>query len=146
MHRRGGPARQLHVGFDAARLYLRLDFSTPQPPGEDTDLTLEFVEPRPFVVRVHGLARGDRKVSGGPGPVSGAGPASAAPLAGAACRIGSILELAVPFASVNLSAGDQVELVLHLGAPGEPGETLPPEDLVRLSVPGPGYAEEMWSV
>jgi alpha-amylase/alpha-mannosidase (GH57 family) len=146
MHRKGGLARDLYVGFDATNLYLRLDFIAREPPEAGTDLTLEFLAPRPYQVRVHGLERGDRMVSGGVGPAPGAATTAAVPLAGSACRIGSVLELAVPFESVSLRAGEQVELVLHLGTPGEPGETLPPEDLVRVTVPGVGYAEEMWCV
>ena len=146
MHRRGGLARDLYVGFDATNLYLRLDFTARRPPGPRTDLTLEFLAPRPLQVRVHGLERGERMVTGESGPASGAAGAPAVPLAGAACRVGSVLELAIPFGSLNLKAGENVELVLHLGASSEPGETLPPEDLVRITVPGASHGEEMWSV
>jgi hypothetical protein len=146
MHRRDGLARDLYFGFDATNLYLRLDFAARRPPGAGTDLTLEVLAPRPIQVRVHGLEPGDRMVTGVAGSAPGPSPAPTVPLAGSACRIGSVLELAVPFESVNLRAGENVELVLHVGAPGEPGETLPPEDLVRITVPGIGYADEMWSV
>jgi alpha-amylase/alpha-mannosidase (GH57 family) len=146
MHRSGGLARDLYFGFDATHFYLRLDFTADRLPGEGTDLTLEFLAPRLLEVRVHGLARGERMVSAGPGGVVGERAGTATPLAGSACHIGSVLELALPFEGVNLRPGESVDLVVHLGAPGEPGEALPPDDLVRFTVPGIGYEEAMWSV
>jgi alpha-amylase/alpha-mannosidase (GH57 family) len=146
MHRAGGLARDLYFGFDATHFYLRLDFTADRLPGAQSDLTLEFLAPRPLEVRVHGLASGERLVSAGPPAAAGERADAATALAGSACHIGSVLELALPFESIHLSPGESVDLVVHIGAPGEPGETLPPEDLVRFTVPGSGYEAAMWSV
>ena len=145
MHRAGGLARDLYFGFDATNFYLRLDFVERRPPGVETDLTLEFLAPRPLQARVHGLARGERVVTAGGTGAPRASVEAGAPLAGAVCHIGSVLELALPFASMDLKPGESVDLVVHLGAPGEPGETLPPEDWVRFTVPGSGDEAELWS-
>ena len=145
MHRGGGVARDLYYGFDAEHFYLRLDLDPRKLPGAGADLGIEFLEPRPMQVRVHGLERGDRMVTGGAGPAPGESPTRPVPLAGSACRVDTILELAISFESLSLRAGEIVELLVHIGAPGEPGETLPPEDLVRFTVPGPDYEAAMWS-
>ena len=144
MHRRGSTARDLYYGFDAERLYLRLDFTARVPPGAGVDLALEFAAPRPVHARVHGLAPGERIVTGGQGPAP-AGAAEDGRLEGAVCCIGSILELAIPFRSLGLSPGEGVELVAHLGPPGAPAEALPGDDLVRFTVPGPDYEASMWN-
>ncbi len=145
MHRDGGAARDLYFGFDAERFYLRLDFAERTPPGAAVDLTLELLAPRALELRVHGLAPGERAVSLRGGLAEGEPPAGPAPLAGASCRVGSVLELAVPFASLGLAPGESVDLVARLGAVGEAGVTLPPEDLVRFTVPGSGEEAGMWS-
>ncbi len=145
MHRAGGLASDLYYGFDATHLYLRLDFAARRPPGAATDLTLELLAPRPLQLRVHGLEPGERMVSVEAGAGARPEAATPVPLAGSACRIGSVLELALPFASLSLKPGEGVDLVIHLGAAGEPGETLPPQDLVRFIVPESGDEAGMWS-
>ena len=59
--------------------------------------------------------------------------------------MGSILELAVPFAGLGLTTGDAVELVVYLLEGGQPVETLPDSDLVRFVVPDASFADSMWS-
>src|SRR5439155_15193958 len=163
MHRQQRLARDLYYGYDEQRFYLRLDCTDRTLPGEDLDLVVEFLAPRSVQVRVRGLAPGRREVTvsagvGLPGrsvagapdaslQVDGAGEsaAAAAPPPEAVCEIGSILELAVSFASLGLVPGDGVELVAHLGRPGEPGETLPFDDLVRFTVPESADEAKMWS-
>ena len=84
---------------------------------------------------LEGLGPGSRPVIGGDG----------APLPGARCEVGAIVEIALPFAALSLASGEAVELVLHLGPAGERGVTLPPDDLVRFTVPGPVFEVGVWS-
>jgi len=135
MHRDAGSARDLYYGFDPAALYLRLDFADRTPPGDHVALTVELLTPRARVARIEGLVPGSRPVIGGEG----------APLPGARCEVGPIVEIALPFASLGLTSGEAVELVLHLGPAGERGVTLPPDDLVRFTVPGPVFEVGVWS-
>lgn len=139
MHRGAGLARELHYGFDAERFYLRLDFTGPTPPGEAADLRLDVVEPRPMRLRVVGLAAGERTV------VADDVEGSDSPVSGAACRIGSLLELAVPFASVGLGPGDTVAMLVQALRDGQPIETYPGEAGLTFTVPGPDFEAEMWS-
>jgi hypothetical protein len=59
--------------------------------------------------------------------------------------IAGILEMAIPFASLGLTAGEPVELVAHLLEGGQPVETIPDTDLIRFVVPDAGFADSMWS-
>ena len=45
MHRGVGRARELHVGFDAERLYVRVDSTTRARPAREWDLVLELAAP-----------------------------------------------------------------------------------------------------
>src|SRR6185503_1525074 len=102
MHRALGLVRDLHYGFDAERLYLRLDFHAGSPPGADVDLRLEIVEPHPARLVVRGLTAGARDVTlEEPG-------ANGRTVEGAACGIDALLELGIPFASLGLEPGDRV--------------------------------------
>ena len=139
MHRAQRLARELHYGFDLERFYLRLDFGGAGLPGEEVDLGLDLVEPVPLRVRIVGLAAGDRSVV-----VSRAG-AGEEPLAGASCRVGALLELAVPFASVGLAPGETVALLVQALRGGQPVESYPGEEGLTFTVPGPDFEAQMWS-
>ena len=136
MHRERGMAEDLYYGFDAERFYLRLDFESGELPGADQDLVIEFLTPRNIALRVKGLVEGERRVTLAKGD---------APAKGAECRIGTILELGVPFAALGFEPGESIELVAHLGRPGEPAETLPGDELVRFLVPDRAFEAAMWS-
>jgi alpha-amylase/alpha-mannosidase (GH57 family) len=139
MHRGQGLVRELHYGFDAERFYLRLDFAGPAPPGEDVDLWIEMIEPRPMRLRINGLAPGDRAVA-----VSMAG-ADESPAGGAECRVGPLLELAVPFACMDVSAGQTVALLVQMVRKGQPVEIYPGDGGLSFTVPGPDFEAQMWS-
>jgi hypothetical protein len=135
MHRANGmPARELLYGFDAERLVLRLD-----PPGGGFDaalgVRLEFQVPAGLRVTVPSLRSGRPPVLASDGR----------PLANAECAVGGIFELAVPFASLGLASGQDVELLIQLVAGDAPVATLPPDDVLRFVVPGPDYEAQMWS-
>lgn len=134
MHRRAGQVREIHYGFDAGTLYLRLD---PDPPfaADAPGLTIAVVQPRPGSVRVPSLAPGTHLLVAGDG----------APLARGRAVVGAIAEIEVPFAALGMAAGEAVEMILQIGNPGEPGETLPPDDALRFTVPDADFDAAMWS-
>ncbi len=138
MHRRGGLARDLYVGFDAARCFVRIDFAHGLP-GEQVDLTLELLSPRPARVRVKGLMTGERPVQWDDSARAGR------PIEGAACHLQTVLEMGIPFAALGLAPGEEVELLVRLFEGGEPLETLPADALVRFTVPDEAYEDWMWS-
>ncbi|HET7226433.1 MAG TPA: glycoside hydrolase family 57 protein [Candidatus Eisenbacteria bacterium] len=137
MHRRAGLARDLYLGFDAERLWLRVDF-VGAPPGAGVDLTLEILSPRTARVRVSGLAPGRPPVTWDDATRQGA-------VAGAEACVDSVLELAIPFAGLGLTPGESLELLLRLVEGAEPLEVLPADELVRLAVPDASYEAMMWS-
>ncbi len=139
MHRGPASVQELHYGFDLESLYLRLDFSARERPGPTVDLVIEVLAPRPMRLRVCGLDRGERRVEWGGEERSG-------PVAGAACQVQSILELQLPFASLGLVAGEDVELVLVLRRGAEAIESLPPDDAIRFTVPDLTFEAAHWSV
>uniref|UniRef100_A0A832HZV8 Glycoside hydrolase n=1 Tax=Eiseniibacteriota bacterium TaxID=2212470 RepID=A0A832HZV8_UNCEI len=139
MHRGPSLGKDLYFGFDLERFYLRLDFATPAPPGARFALALEMLAPRPLRLRVDGLEPGAREVR------EDAGAAAGRPVDGAACVIGSVLELGVPFASLGLEPGTSVEMLVQLLEDGDPYENLPGTDLLRFTVPDPGFEASMWS-
>lgn len=138
MHRQAGCVHEMHLGFDAERFYLRLDFkdALPEPIA---DLVLDVLAPRSARLRVRGLEPGHRPVvwaGEGQGPD---------PVEGAQCAVQDILEIGVPFASLGLTAGDYVEMLIQLERDGRAFESLPPDDLLRFSVPDPWFESVMWS-
>jgi hypothetical protein len=138
MHRGEGIARELYFGFDRERLYVRLDFHV-EPPGADVDLEFELLSPNTARWKVAGLEPGERPVRWGSGDRAGTD------VPGAVCRIGEILELGVPFASLSLASGDAVEFLGHLVRDGQSIETIPADQLVRFQVPDETFEAAMWS-
>jgi alpha-amylase/alpha-mannosidase (GH57 family) len=134
MHRGAGCARELYYGFDRERLLLRLDFEAGAPTGE-LELAIQVVEPQPLELRVERLEPGRHAVLGDGG----------APVAGAACWIDDILELAVPFEALAWKPGDPVELLLQVRRAGRPIENVPPDEVVRFTVPDESFEATMWS-
>jgi alpha-amylase/alpha-mannosidase (GH57 family) len=153
-HHGAGRVRELHFGFDLEHFYLRIDFDPARLPNGEIDLALELLAPRATRLEVRRLAPGSHPVlavparNGGEPRAAGEGgdaPVAVTELPGARCVIARVLELAIPFASLGLSAGDPLELVLYLLEGGQPVETLPDTDLVRIEVPDQGFADSMWS-
>jgi alpha-amylase/alpha-mannosidase (GH57 family) len=134
MHRRAGLVREIHYGFDAGNLYLRLDPDPPFAAGAP-GLAIAVVAPRPRTLRIASLAPGAAEIT----------EASGARVTGGRAVIGAIAEIEIPFAALGVAAGEGVELVLQLGSPEEPGETLPPDDALRFTVPDADFDAEMWS-
>ena len=139
MHRSARLARDLYFGFDAEWLFLRVDFTASKPPGAGVDLGIELLAPRQARFRVEGLEPGERPVRWEGGERNGE------QVAGATCRIQTILELAIPFTTLGLKPGERVEILGHLVRDGNPIETLPAEQLLRFTVPDAGFEATIWS-
>jgi alpha-amylase/alpha-mannosidase (GH57 family) len=139
MHRGAGLVRDLYFGFDERCFYLRLDF-TGGPPGPGTDLVLDVLAPRASRLAVRGLGAGAPRV------IAIAPDGAEREIADASCRIQSVLELGIPIERMDLAAGDAAELLVRLLQGGEPIETLPNDELLRVTVPDAAYAASMWSV
>jgi alpha-amylase/alpha-mannosidase (GH57 family) len=139
MHRGQGRVREVYYGFDLTHFYLRADFVAHEPPGASTELKVEIVSPRPVTLAVAGLVRGER-------PVTIAEPGGEpSEIADGCCRIGAVLELAVPFAKLGLPSGTQVELAVHLSQAEQPIETYPPDQTLRFVVPDADFEAANWS-
>jgi hypothetical protein len=135
MHRVTAPmAGALHYGFDEQTLYVRLDFADEALPGEDASLVVEVVAPVPMRLRLHGLSPGVK-------PLLREGTADEAGLAG----IDDVLELAIPFTVLGAASGQSIELLLHLERGTERLESLPPGQLLHVTIPGPDWDAANWS-
>ncbi|MCC6349020.1 MAG: glycoside hydrolase [Candidatus Eisenbacteria bacterium] len=138
MHRVSAPlATRLHFGFDSERLYLRVDFSGGGAPGGEVSAEIEVLSPAPLQLDV-GILRVGRWRFGTGGP-------EAAPPAGEAA-LEEILELALPFAVLGVSAGQSLELFIHLRRGGERLDSLPPGQPLRVVLPGADWEAMNWNV
>jgi alpha-amylase/alpha-mannosidase (GH57 family) len=133
IHRASAVVGELRYGFDEERMLLRIDpVAAAFPAG--SRLRLEITGPSAQRIEA--------------GPLDAAAPevrSVSGPIPGAVCRVGEILELAIPFAALGASVGNELELLVQIMGEGGPLETLPGDDLLRIRVPGPGYEAEMWS-
>jgi hypothetical protein len=135
MHRVTAPvAEALYYGWDADSLVLRVDFAGGTPPGEDASLVIELASPVARRFRVDGLAPfAAKSVRAEDGAEAGR------------AALEDVLELALPFASLDAGPGVTLELLLHVERGGERLESLPPGQLLRVEVPGPEWDAANWS-
>ncbi len=138
MHRGGRTIREVHFGFDAERLVLRVDLERDAALAGRA-IALDFVAPEAQRVLVSPLE--DARPTVTREPEGG----RRAPVAGAEAARGEILEVALPFASLGLEAGARVEWVVRLVEGAASVETLPAHDLIRWTVPDAGWEDGMWS-
>jgi hypothetical protein len=138
MHRVTAPlASGLRYGFDAERLYLRVDFADGEMPGADVTLDVEVLSPAPVTLRGGFLAAGAWRIEHErDGVVTPAGEAA----------LEDVLELAIPFAAIGAAPGAVVELLLHFDRGAERLESLPPGQPLRVQLPGPEWEASHWSV
>jgi alpha-amylase/alpha-mannosidase (GH57 family) len=135
MHRVTEPvASALHYGFDERTLYLRLDFAGEALPGEEASLVVEVVAPAPMRLRLDGISPGLK-------PLVREGTAEEAGRAG----IDDVLEVAIPLTSLGVGPSAALELLLHLERGTERLESLPPGQVLRLTIPGPNWDAANWS-
>jgi alpha-amylase/alpha-mannosidase (GH57 family) len=136
MHRVTAPiASALHYGFDERALFLRLDFEGATLPGEDAALEIEVVAPAAARFRITGLGPGRRSVVAGAGAGGNVGQAA----------VDDVLELEIPFGALGAKPEQTLELFLHVERAGERVESLPPGQVLRITVPGPHWDAAQWS-
>jgi alpha-amylase/alpha-mannosidase (GH57 family) len=136
MHAVAVSVRDLYFGFDLERLLLRLDFVAPQAPGRT--LRIEVLEPLERRVEVESLSEGAPAVT----RVEADG--TRIPIAGATCRVGEVLELAIPLATLGIRSGDSVQMLIQIVEGGGPIESLPPGDALRLQAPDQSFDVTVW--
>ena len=139
MHQGAGLASALRVGFDAGQLYLRIDFASGKPPGDEYGLWFEIISPASARFAMISLAPGSFPL------VWLAGDHAGKTVEGARATVQSLVEIAIPFESLGLKVGDSVEMIGRLVQGTEPLETLPDDDMVRFQVPSPEFDARMWS-
>ena len=130
MHAGRGLASDLFYGFDRERFYLRVDFTAGAPPGPGHGLRLDWVDPVPARVEVASLGGGEQPVTG---------------VEGAVCRVGSVVELALPRSALGLGPGASMEVLVRLLEEGRPVETLPADDVLRDVVPDDSFDSPAWA-
>ena len=136
MHRVTAPlATGLRFGFDAERLYLRVDFAEDWAPEPDVSVNLELLSPAQRTLHAGFLAAGRWKVEREEGAAGPAGEAA----------FEDVLEMAIPFKALGASAGEVLELFLHFDRGSERLESLPPGQPLRLVVPGKEWEAAHWS-
>jgi len=115
------PFKELMYGFDLENLYLRLD---PTPPAR-ADEIFEGME-------IHLSLHLPEKCLIAPEAME--------------VKIGSILELSVPFRTLHAEPGDTVSFHLMMNQGDAMATRYPRTGLVSFTVPGPNFNEEMWCV
>jgi hypothetical protein len=143
MHRVSEPlASALHYGFDEHALYLRVDFTAAELPGDDAALIIEVVSPSPRRLRLEGLGPGRRAI------VQEGEPGSMPPQPGVSSGhavIDDVLEVEIPFEALGSTRGQPLELLLHIERAGERLESLPPGQVLHLHRPGSDWEGRHWS-
>jgi alpha-amylase/alpha-mannosidase (GH57 family) len=138
MHRVSAPlAAGLRYGFDAERLYLRVDFAGGVAPGEDVMVGVDVLAPVPMTLHAGFLAPGRWRIEREEGGV-------VAPVGDVA--LDDVLEMAIPFRELGAASGQVIELLLHFDRGAERLESLPPGQPLVVHVPGPEWEALHWSV
>jgi alpha-amylase/alpha-mannosidase (GH57 family) len=134
-----GLMRQVFFGFDAHRLAIRLD--TTRNAAEDLEpideLRIRFVEPAALEIRISGLRQHDAKAKLYRDEKLVA-------KAAIELAIGHILELAVPFADLDLKADATVQLYLEAISRKQSVDRAPQEGALEMVIPSPDFERIMW--
>ena len=149
MHQTSGRSRlvtAVHFGFDERHLFVRVDAEVALVDllAAGREISLQFLAPGGvrFVVRQElGRLTGRWWARGDEGPAArwfergpGAGSLAA----------GTILEVSLPLADLQLSAGDAVAFVVAVSEGDAELERHPEYRPIALSVPGPAFAAQHW--
>ena len=138
MHRVSAPlAGGMRYGFDTRHLFLRVDFAGDEAPAGDVSVSIELLAPVAATLQAGFLAAGrwkiEREAGGRVEPVGEA-------------ALEDVLEMAIPFAELGVSAGQALELLVHFDRGPERLESLPPGQPLRVIVPGAEWEAMNWSV
>jgi alpha-amylase/alpha-mannosidase (GH57 family) len=139
MHQADAIIRRIYYGFDLETLFVRLDPAGRMEPKEMRKLSfdLHFVEPAGVRARLWFEKEGIR------GILSRNGEAEEA-LANVAWS--RIMELAIPFARLNVSVGDRVSFFVRVERKGMELEKWPLGSPLSFHVPSEHFEAIMWSV
>jgi len=135
-----GLLAELHFGFDAQRLFLRLDArdgAFRERLGNVDQLRMLFFQPPGFSLVVTNPAqrRPHVQLSHNEVPVAESGVEAAADV---------IFELSIPFHSLAVSTGDPIHFCLELLKSDQPIERVPTEGAIEAVVPSPDFEMIMW--
>jgi alpha-amylase/alpha-mannosidase (GH57 family) len=136
-----GPLRELYFGFDAQTLFVRVDCDRParEALADFDGLRLGFTVPASWEVIVRRPGRGDQDVQ-----VSREGRPVATTDARAA--VGQIVEIAVPFALLNIKPDQTIQFYIELLEGVQSRDRAPREGAIQLLCPTPEFEQIMWDV
>ncbi|MEN6450305.1 MAG: glycoside hydrolase family 57 protein [Thermoguttaceae bacterium] len=135
-----GCISNLFFGFDAERLYLRLDAAGGpfrEQLADVESLRIVFVEPEGFELSVANPSRKESKVQ-----LDRDGEVMAGAHAVAAADL--IFELALPFRSLGRKVDEPVHFYVEVLKDGQSVERIPNEGAIETTVPSPDYELFMW--
>jgi alpha-amylase/alpha-mannosidase (GH57 family) len=138
MHRAEGLITRLFYGFDMDNLYLRLDAGLPLIQiGGDISFSFQFI--RPVQIKVEITSAGVaadllKKVESEWHFVRSINTVA----------INDILEIAIPFADLYASEGDEIAFFLSVIRGKDISEKWPPRGFIALEVPGESFEDIMW--
>ena len=152
MHRAPGAIRELHYGFDERRLFLRIDAAALEG-GAAPHVELEVRSESRTCRLSAGTSPGQSEVvlvreTAAPSTAAGTsarpgGPKAAVP--GARCVTREVIEMEIPLASIGLSAGDEVTLVVRVLAGDDVLGELAAGDPDPIRISGPEDEAAQWS-
>lgn len=134
-----GLVREIHFGFDAERLMIRLD--TQRSAAEDLarldELRIRCVEPAGLDLVLAGFAQRRPKIAlhGPQGPVAAQGLHVA---------VDQIVELSVPFAALGLKEDDPLRFFVEAFESRSSCDRAPGEGTIDLKIPSPDFELVMW--
>jgi alpha-amylase/alpha-mannosidase (GH57 family) len=136
-----GPLRELHFGFDARTLFVRVDCDRPAREAlADFDaLRLGFTEPPGWEVLVHHPGRDDQAVR-----VDHRG--RPVPIPSVAAAVAQIVEVAVPFEVLGVKPDQPLHFFVELLEGTQSRDRAPREGAIQLTCPTAEFEQIMWDV
>jgi hypothetical protein len=134
-----GIIRQLHFGFDADNLYVRVDTDGParEKLSAVDQLQLRFVEPANHSLTVTGLDAAAPVAIFRRTGKRGSRPPSA-------IAVDDVLEIALPLSDLRVTANGPISFVVDLIQGRQSVERVPAEGEIMLTVPSPEFEALMW--
>jgi alpha-amylase/alpha-mannosidase (GH57 family) len=136
-----GPLRDLYFGFDARSLFVRIDCDRPARDAlADYDaLRLGFIAPASWEVIVRRPGRAEQELhvfrEGRPMPAEEV-----------RAVVGRIVEIAVPFALLNVHPDEPLQFYVELMEGVQSRDRAPREGAIHLLCPTPEFEQIMWDV
>jgi alpha-amylase/alpha-mannosidase (GH57 family) len=144
-----GPLKEIHFGFSASTLLIRVDFDYPAHAelGDYNALRIGFVEPGGFEIQVTepGGPKPQAQLLRNGMPVTVQGPAGE-PHPAVEIGIDQIVELALPFQALGLKADEPVHFYVELVQGSQSRDRAPREGTINLHCPSPDFEQIMWDV